>query len=112
MTEDEALKETAKQILQNAMEESVSEKTLDSTVEFMRLLLLARLVEITGIVWMVRSDRSKWDFQYHCRWGFGIQNSLAHDFGLEKSQEYIDDKMGHVAWMIAKAYWKRIGKEN
>ena len=110
MKEYEALKEIAGKLLQTAKGKPIDEKILNSTVEFMRLLLLARLVEITGIVWMVKSDRCKWDVQYHFRWGFGIKESLAYDFGLEKAQEYIDDRMSHVAWIIAQAYWKRTGK--
>lgn len=106
---NEAIKEVAEKLAEQGKREDILEWNYE-TVKHLRLLLLGQLVEITGIVWLITYDVSKWDIKFDCRFGFGRREALSIGLSLEKYNDYLEDRMSDQAWDIAKAYWKRMKK--
>lgn len=84
----------------------------DKTIEMLRLLLVAQLVEHTGVPWtVVIVDVQKYDALFKCRWGFGKYQNLRKAIHLEKTDKYLDDLMKTVALGIVVAYGRRMENE-
>ena len=79
----------------------------DKTIRLLRLLLLGQLIEKTGVLWRVSTDRLDLNVKFICRYGFAKYEILEVDIGLEKAEEYIDDLMNKISWDITKAYGRR-----
>lgn len=79
----------------------------DKTIRLLRLLLLGQLIEKTGVLWRVSTDRCHLDVKFICRFGFSIYEVIVNVVSLEKAEEYIDDLMNKIAWDIVKAYGHR-----
>jgi len=77
------------------------------TTKLLRLLLLAQLVDKTGILWTITIDRCHWDIKLTCRYGYGKYEILETAVSLEKAAEYIEDMMNENSWEITKAYSRR-----
>ena len=89
----------------------VDDETIYSTIEFMRTLLVGRLVEITGIPWFIHTTKNHWDVKFDCRFGFSRYEIRSCDCALEKANEYIKDRMNNMAWEIALGYYRYKDKE-
>jgi hypothetical protein len=82
------------------------EVELDNTIEFMRLMLVAQLAKITGIIWVIETDRSVWDVLFQCRYGPESHDRRDIDLGAEEWNSAIKNGMEQVATKIAISYWK------
>jgi len=82
----------------------------DKTIRLLRLLLLGQLIEKTGVLWRVSTERLDLNLKFLCRYGFGRHEVLQANASLDKAEQYIDDLTNDISWDIAKMY-ERIMKK-
>ena len=85
---------------------------IKNAVELLELILLAKLVRFTGIVWDVHSDISKWHFIFHCRYGAGRYDVVdTQCFDARNIEELIESRMDEATTSLIQHYLKKSNRK-
>ena len=85
----------------------MNDKEIKQSVELLELILLGSLVRYTSIVWDVKSDISKWDFLFNCRYGAGRIDTVQIARDATQIERLIETKMSEETTAIIQHYRKR-----
>ncbi len=90
--------------------------TLDNCkdwLDVLRLMLLGRLIYLTGVIWDVTVDINGWHFIFHCRWSIRRFDACAtQDYSLDEIESLLLTRMEESATSIVQRFWKRQREQN